>query len=257
MNENFINEAAKLYYKEHVEGEPLNYETPIECFIAGGEFIVRAMKIHQNNCNISDYSSYNHKNISMDDASKINKILTNVEKIMKITGFYVIAPGDESVGIPPATWEIKNDFYFDTLEDLENFKIELQSLFEYYCGEVTSIITFEEHQAECDNEVKEYYLQYPIRYLIKDGNNFKQANSTASYSNNIGDGIHFELPSWMSEDGYNGFDTVIIKSDKPEFRNILLEEAGRLEREIHDEKSRLRLAKRNLELIETELNYGN
>lgn len=232
MNEKFIKDAAKLYYKEHVEGEPLNQDTPIECFIAGGKFIVYAMKIHQNNCNISDYSSYNHKNINMNDISKTNKILTNVEKIMKITGFYVTAPGDESVGIFPATWEIKNEFYFDTSEELENFRKELQSLFEYYCGEVTSVITFEEHQAEYNKEIKDYYIQYPIRHLIKDGNNFKQAGSTASYSSNIGDGIHFELPSWMSEDGYNGHSTVIINSNSLEFRDILLEEVGRLKEKL-------------------------
>lgn len=256
MNEKFIKDAAKLYYKENIEGEPLNQDTPIECFIAGGKFIIRAMKIHQNNCNISDYSSYNHKNIKMNDISKINKFLTNIENIIKLTGFYVTAPGDESVGIFPSTWEIKNDFYFDTPEELETFRVEIKGLFEYYCGEVASVMTFEEHLTQCELEINNLYKQYPVRYLIKDGNNFKQANSTASYSNNIGDGIHFELPSWMSEDSYNGHDTVIIKSNKPEFRNILIKEAGRLEREIRDEESRLRLAKRNLELIETELKYG-
>lgn len=256
MNEKFIREAAKLYYKENVEGEPLNQDIPIECFIAGGKFIFRAMKIHQNNCNISDYSSYNHKNINMNDILKTDKFLTYVEKIMKITGFYVTASGDESVGIMPSTWEIKNDFYFDTPEELELFRKELQGLFEFYCGEVSKVITFEENQLRCDKEIKDLYLQYPMRYLIKDGNNFKQAHCTASYSSSIGDGIHLELPSWISEDGYNGSDTKIIKSDTKEFRDILIKEAGRLEREISNEEYRLSIAKRNLELIETELNYG-
>lgn len=65
-----------------------------------------------------------------------------------------------------------------------------------------------------------------------------------------------ELPSWMSEDGYNGHDTKIIKSDDPKFRDILIEEVGRLEREINNDEYRLKNAKRNLELIETELKYG-
>jgi len=256
MNEKFINEAAKIYYKEYVEGEPLNQDTPIECFIAGAKFIYRAMKIHQNNCNITDYSSYNHKNINMDDILNSDKFLTNIENIMKITGFYVTASGDESVGIMPSTWEIKNDFYFDNHNELVKFKIEIKNLFEYYCGEIINIITFEEHQSQCNDEIKEHYQQYPIRYLIRDGNNFKIANCTASYSSNVGDGIHFELPSWMSEEGYNGADTVIIKSDNPEFRNILIKEAGQLERQIRDEESRISNAKRNLEFIQTELNYG-
>ena len=88
MNENIINDAAKLFYLQNIEGEPLNQDTPIECFIAGVEFIVRAMKTHQNKCNITNYSSYNHKNIAMNDKSKINKILRNVEKIIKIRGIY-------------------------------------------------------------------------------------------------------------------------------------------------------------------------
>ena len=34
MNKELELEAEK-YYKENVEGEPLTYETPIHCFIAG------------------------------------------------------------------------------------------------------------------------------------------------------------------------------------------------------------------------------
>jgi len=158
MNENFINEAAKLYYKEHVEGEPLNHETPIECFIAGAKFLHRAMKIYQNNCNISNYSPYNHKNINMDDILNTDKFLINVEKIIKVTGFHVTAPGDESVGIFPATWEIKNDFYFDNQKELDIFKFEIKSLFEFYCGEVTNVITFEEQNELEQNELE--HIEY-------------------------------------------------------------------------------------------------
>jgi len=61
MDEKFIRNVANLYYKENVEGEPLDQDTPIECFIAGVKFILRARKIHKNMCNISDYSSYNLK----------------------------------------------------------------------------------------------------------------------------------------------------------------------------------------------------
>jgi len=256
MNEKFIKSAAKLYYKENVEGEPLDQDTPIECFVAGAEFIIKAKKIHANMCNISDYSSYNLKKSNMSDTAKMKKILENVEKIDKVTGFYITAPGDESVGIFPATWKLENDFYFDTPEELENFKKELRGLFEWYCGEITSVVTFEEQQAQCDKEDADYYKQFPVRYLIKDGSNYKQAGSTASYSSSAAEGIHSELPHWMSEDGYNGHDTVIIKSTDPEFRKILLEEAGQLERSINNEESRLRSDKRRLRLIQQELKYG-
>jgi len=258
MDENFIKNAANLYYKENVEGEPLDQDTPIECFIAGAKFIVRAEKIHRNKCNISRYSSYNLKKSNMDDMKKFRKILTNVEKIMKVTGFYITAPGDESVGIYPATWKLENDFYFDTPEDLEEFRKELKGVFEFYCGEVTSVVTFEEHEAECDFEERQYYDQFPVRYLIRDKDSgsdiYKQAGSTASYSSSVGDAIHSELPKWIPEEG--SIDSDVIKSTDPRFKQILLKEAQRLEQEINNEEYRLKNARRNLRLIQQELKLG-
>lgn len=35
MNNKELELEAEKYYKENVEGEPLTYETPIHCFIAG------------------------------------------------------------------------------------------------------------------------------------------------------------------------------------------------------------------------------
>lgn len=256
MDEKFIKNAAKLFYKENVEGEPLDQDVPIECFVAGAEFIIRAKKIHQNNCNISDYSSYNLKTSNMCDNKKLAKILKKVEKIEVITGFYITAPGDESVGIFPATWKLENDFHFDSPEELEEFKKELRSLFEFYCGEVTSVVTFEEYEAQCESEEQAYYEEFPVRYLIRDGSNYKQAGSTASYVSSAAEGIHTEIPHWMSEDGYNGHNTVIIKSTDDEFRQILLEEAGRLESSINNDEYSLRNAKNRLRLIQQELKYG-
>jgi hypothetical protein len=77
----------------------------------------------------------------------MNKIFENVEKIIKVSGFHITAPGDESIGIQPATWEMRNDFYFDTLEELEKFRKEIKCLYESHCGEVSSVVTFEEQQA--------------------------------------------------------------------------------------------------------------
>lgn len=193
----------------------------------------------------------------MDDILNTDKFLTNIEKIMKVTGFFITALGDDSAGIFPTTWELNNECYFDTPDDLNSFKDDIKNLFEDYYGETTSVVTFEEYNLRCEEEIKELYLENPIRYLIKDGNNFKIANAIASYSSAIGDGIHLELPDWMSEDSYNGADTKIIKSDTKEFKDILIEEAGRLEREISNEEYRLSNAKRNLEFIQTELKYGN
>lgn len=256
MDEKFIKNAAKLFYKENVEGEPLDQDTPIECFVAGAEFIIRAKKIHQNNCNISDYSSYNLKTSNMDNSEKLKKLVAYVEKIEKVTGFYITAPGDESVGISSASWKLENDFYFDTPEELEEFKKELRSLFEFYCGEVTSVTTFEEYEAQCEAEERAYYEEFPVRYLIKDGSNYKKAGSTAVYGSSAAEGIHGKFPHWMSIDGYNGHNTVIIKSTDDEFNEILLAEAGRLENEIRNDEYSLRNAKNRLRLIQQELKYG-
>lgn len=252
MKDEVIAGAAQLYYKEHVEGEPLDQDTPFECFRAGAEFVIRAQK-NRNKRNLPRDNSYNQQKNSMD---KYKKIVENMEKIDKVSGFYITAPGDPSVGIPSASWEMKNEFYFDTPEELQEFKKEIKALFEWYCGEVTSVVTFEEHQAMLDAEDAEFYKMHPVRYLIKDGNNYKQAGSTASYGSDVGDAIHMELPHWMSEDGYNGHDTKIIKSTDKEFKEILLQAAGQLEDEIRNAEYRLRNAKRNLGLIQNELKHG-
>jgi len=181
-----------------------------------------------------------------------------IEKIMdiiEVSGFHIVSQGDPSVGMFDAEWEIRNNFYFDNQKELDEFKEELSKLFEGYVGDVT-IETFDERLIQIETEERERYQSYPVRYLIRDGNNFKIAGSTASYSSAVGDAIHMELPHWMSEEGYHGHDTKIIRSDKPEFREILLEAAGQLESEINNEEYRLRNAKRNLALIQQELKYG-
>lgn len=194
----------------------------------------------------------------MDDMTKIRKILKKIENIMKITGFYITAPGDESVGIFPATWKLENDFYFDTPEELEEFRKELQGLFEFYCGEVTNVMTFEENEAMCNFEEQEYYKQYPVRYLFRDKDSgsdlYKQAGSIARYSSSIGDAIHCEVPHWIPEKGTN--DTEVIKSTDPKFKEILLREAERLENEIENVEYRLKNARRNLRLIQQELKFS-
>jgi hypothetical protein len=83
--------------------------------------------------------------------NKYKKIVENVEKIIKVSGFHITAQGDESVGISSASWELRNDFYFDNQEELEEFKMEIRSLFEWYCGEVTSVVTFEEYEKKNGN----------------------------------------------------------------------------------------------------------
>jgi hypothetical protein len=184
----------------------------------------------------------------MNDVEKYKKILTKIEKIMKVTGFYITAHGDQSVGINPITWTIENDFYFDMPEDLEEFRKEIRGLFEFYCGEIVSVDTYEEYQTRLENEKRNYYNEFPVRYLIRDiemnGNVFKQAKCVASYSDNVGDAIHSKLPT------FSELHDEIIDSNDPRFKEILLRETERLENEINNEENFIKTAKRNLRLLQ-------
>jgi len=40
MNKDKIKSSATAYYKEDIEGEPLDQDVPIECYIKGAEFIL-------------------------------------------------------------------------------------------------------------------------------------------------------------------------------------------------------------------------
>lgn len=197
MKDDIIAGAAQLYYKENVEGEPLDQDTPFECFRAGAEFVIQAQK-NRNNRNLPRENSYNQQKNIMD---MYKKIVENVEKIDKVTGFHITAPGDPSVGIPSASWEIKNEFYFDTPEELEEFKKEIKALFEWYCGEVTSVVTFEEHQTMLDAEDRMMYEQFPVRYLIRDDDGrdmfMKPKPFTGMYTEDVAECIHLELEDWI------------------------------------------------------------
>ncbi len=39
-----IRQAAIKFYKKEIEGEPLDQDVPIECFIAGANFIIKKIK---------------------------------------------------------------------------------------------------------------------------------------------------------------------------------------------------------------------
>ena len=183
-----------------------------------------------------------------------NKLLKNISKIMKVSGFIISAQGDPSVGINPATWKLEEDFYFDDQEELEEFKNQLKELFTNYCGEISFVETYEEYRKQIDAEDLEYFTEFPVRYLIRDRDYgvdiFKQADCCASYSSEVGTAIHTELPKWIPEEGQ------VIKSTDPMYKEILLKAAERLENEIRDEEYRLKNAKLNLRIIAKELNIG-
>jgi hypothetical protein len=57
MENKIIRDAAKLYYNEYVVGEPLDHDTPIECFEAGAQFVINAQK-KRNKRNLLRDNSY-------------------------------------------------------------------------------------------------------------------------------------------------------------------------------------------------------
>jgi len=225
MESNSIINAANLYYKENVEGEPLDQDTPFECFHAGAQFVIDAQK-KRNNCNIPKNNSYNqhkwrNKNIMIDE-DKYKKILQNVEKILTVTGFHVTAPGDDSVGIPSASWEIRNDFHFDTKEELEEFKKELAGTFEWYCGENVTVVSFEEYDKMLELEDQMMYEQYPVRYLVRDKDSrnmfMRPKPLTGMYSGDVAECIHLELEDWIRN---SKGDDEIIPSTSQEYWDII------------------------------------
>lgn len=86
---------------------------------------------------------------------KIDKIAENVSKIQKVTGFYIKVPGDMSVGLFDQEWKLDGDFYFDNVDELEEFRALLNLTFQSYAGEDCRVETFEEQQLEIDEELEQ------------------------------------------------------------------------------------------------------
>jgi len=73
---------------------------------------------------------------------------------MEVKGFYIRSNGDPSVGIFSAQWELRNDFVFDDIEDLEYFRSGLARLLGEHCGERCYVQTFEEWAEQIKLEEK-------------------------------------------------------------------------------------------------------
>ena len=259
MESDSIINAANLFYKENVEGEPLDQDTPFECFHAGAKFVIDAQK-KRNNCNLPKNNSYNqhkwkNKNIMIDE-DKYKKILQNVEKILTVTGFHVTAPGDDSVGIPSASWEIKNDFHFDSEEELQEFKKELAGTFEWYCGENVTVISFEEYQQMLDLEDEMMHDQYPVRYLVRDGKSdmfMRPRPLTGMYSSDVAECIHLELEDWIRD---SKSDDEIIPSTSQEYWTIMSKALNDKQRSLDVNGQHYHSSKRSVRRLKQELEVG-
>ena len=67
------------------------------------------------------------------------KLLTNLLKIMKINGFHIIVEGEN-----PTTYNLEGTFYFDNVDELENFRTDLDILIQSHTGGEVTVETFEE-----------------------------------------------------------------------------------------------------------------
>jgi hypothetical protein len=251
MENKVIRGAAKLYYSEYVLGEPLDQDIPIMCFEAGAQYVINSQK-KRNNCNTPKGNSYKTKKKTRMDIYE--KIIGKAEEIIKVSGFYITAPGDESVGIQSASWEMRNDFYFDTPEELEEFRKEIKQLYEFHCGEVTSVVTFEEYNAELEAELIEEYKAYPVRYLIrynKGSDNFMKEGGVGMYSSDVAQCIRHELPHFIAADN-----ELVIPSTSDEYWEIIKDALYAQERTADVNGQHYHGAKNSIRNLLQELNYG-
>ena len=187
----------------------------------------------------------------------LNEIFDNAKKIIKVKGFYIILSEESLINNGIDKWSLEKEFYFDSENELQNFKNGLKILMIEYFGKIEDIFTYEEYQLKIENDLKSIYKLYPISYLIREReagiDNFKQVHS-ANYAHDIGTAIHRKLPAGIDET--NRDDVEVIKSTEPRFNEILYRESQRLETEINLLEKNLDNAKMNLRLIQNELKFN-
>lgn len=84
---------------------------------------------------------------------KLDKMVENIMKIIKVGGFYIGFPGDVSMGVNDTEWKLEGDFHFDNEVELEEFRALLNLTFRSYTGEDCLVETFEERQIQIDTEI--------------------------------------------------------------------------------------------------------
>jgi hypothetical protein len=85
---------------------------------------------------------------------KLDKLVENIMKIIKVSGFHITFPGDVSMDADDTEWKLEGDFHFDNENELEEFKAHLNLTFRSYTGEDCLIETFEERQLQIDTELE-------------------------------------------------------------------------------------------------------
>jgi hypothetical protein len=73
-------------------------------------------------------------------------------KSIKSNGFYVNYCGDSSVGIFDQEWVVSGEFWFCDEENKSYFEGALASAFEYVCGDLVRVESFEDRLISFEEE---------------------------------------------------------------------------------------------------------
>lgn len=73
-----------------------------------------------------------------------NKLIRKIMEIVKVTGFNITTIADPSVGNYECSWQMTGDYYFDNLDELEDFRTDIKKFYTGFCGDEVKVYTFEE-----------------------------------------------------------------------------------------------------------------
>jgi hypothetical protein len=126
-------------------------------------------------------------------------------------------------------------------QELAELKRMHESMWDTYGSELCAG-DMHSKEEELEEEIALLEEKDTTMYIVEDGTSYKQANSVAIYSSDIGTGIHFDGKPTI-------YDGNLIDSDSPRFWDTLRKESNRLERELRDYTHKLRNIEHNIELI--------
>jgi len=74
------------------------------------------------------------------------------DQSVRVSGFLIHSQGDSSVGIPNGDWRLSGEFFFDSKDDVNDFRKALADVFEHVTDPKPTVITFEQYEYELYNE---------------------------------------------------------------------------------------------------------
>lgn len=64
--------------------------------------------------------------------------------MIEVKSFFVICPGDPSVGIFPGRFLVDGPFFFDSVNEIESFRIDLMNVFRDHVADDSYVLTSDE-----------------------------------------------------------------------------------------------------------------